>query len=189
LARCRTSRACTPRPARALWTVRRAPWFLSMTSVVPGQATRSFPIGRTAGTALRHWWMDAARHRPLPPYSSHAAAHAATWLPWCVRKHPHRLVPVFKSRSLLPRASFRVAVARHCHPASNPPLGLRPEPEDPVAASLAPLEPPCAAPWLVQSTPAPESSPQRSPPPAWTRAGEFQVPAVLVADRLFKRPL
>jgi hypothetical protein len=101
----------TSRPTRAQWTVRRAPWCLSMTSVVPGQATRRSPIGRTAGTALRHWWTDAARHRPLPSYSVHAAAHTAAWLPWRARKHPHRLVPVYKSRSLLPRASPRAAAA------------------------------------------------------------------------------
>jgi hypothetical protein len=151
----------------------------------PGHAV----ISRTAGTALRHWWTDAARRRP---FCRTPAMPRPTLQLGCLGTQgttPHRLVLVFKSRSLLPRASSRAAAAFHCHPASNPPLSLRPEPEDPVAVSLAPLEPPYATPWLVQHTPAQESSLQWSPPPAWTHPSEFQVSAILVADRLFKPPL
>jgi hypothetical protein len=89
--------------------------------------------------------------RPAP-----AAAHTSPYLP--CRGPCHDLVPLArKETSLTALRERRAAAVRHgCHPVSST-SGLRLEPIDPVAASIAPLRPPCAAHWLAQPLPPPRS--------------------------------
>jgi hypothetical protein len=93
--------------------MRCAPWIVSVTSVVPGQATRRSPVGRTAGTTLRHWWADAARRRPfrrtpaMPRTRRDVIALAR-------KEAPHRLVLTYKSRRpLCTRVNTAPAAIRH----------------------------------------------------------------------------
>jgi hypothetical protein len=81
--------------------------------VVPGQATRRSPIGQTAGTALHHWWADAARSHPLRRTPAMPRPHRDV-IALARKEAPHRLVLTYKSRHpLSTRGNTEPSAVRH----------------------------------------------------------------------------
>jgi hypothetical protein len=82
-------------------------------SVVPSQATRRSPVGRMVGTALHHWWADAARRRPSRRTPAMPRPHHDMIALAC-KEAPHRLVLAYNNRRpLSTRVNTEPAAVRH----------------------------------------------------------------------------